>query len=151
MCRHISPLITSCSSCTSSIVGHGSAICASGIFYAGFLPPSLVKCGAPGLFCLSFPLSFFPTLLSSAPPSLGSKVRVHKIVSALGSDVEDAQRELGRQQTIVIPPRIGGRFWATCFLGERVFWRDCPSGNSRNSQQTARPSRYARWTLRSWL
>lgn len=37
--RHSSPLITSVSSCTSSIVGHGSAICASGIFAGSSVTP----------------------------------------------------------------------------------------------------------------
>lgn len=52
---HISPLITSVSSCTSSIVGHGSAIWARGIFAGFSVSPSAaqVRIWSPRILLLS--------------------------------------------------------------------------------------------------
>lgn len=73
-------LITSVSSCTSSIVGHGSAICARGIF-AGFfrVPPRRLGYGLPRF--LLVPL--LSSAAHRAAPSLGSKVQLQEIYQHL--------------------------------------------------------------------
>lgn len=63
----------------------------------------------------------FPSVfLSDAPVKRASFARIQSpgsqdfLRARLGC--EDAQRELGREQTIVIPPGIGGRFWPLVFF-----------------------------------
>lgn len=74
-CRHISPLITSVSSCTSSIVGHGSAICARGIFSQDLpFPPQRLKFGLPRFcWCPSCQVQLTEQLLHSGPKSRHSR------------------------------------------------------------------------------
>lgn len=77
-------LITSVSSCTSSIVGHGSAICARGIF-AGFfrVPPQRLGFGLPRCWCRSCQVQLTEQLLHSAPKS-SSRRFISTWLSSLG-------------------------------------------------------------------
>lgn len=88
-CRHISPLITSVSSCTSSIVGHGSAICARGIFSQDLpFSPSAAQIWSPQI--LLVPL--LSSAAHRAAPSLRSEVQAEKVYQHLALRSEKKTR-----------------------------------------------------------
>lgn len=121
----ISPLITSVSSCTSSMVGHGSAICARGIFAGFAVSPSAaaqVRIWSPRDFSFS---SFFVGAAPVKPSSprssfLGSKVQVEWISqhSALRSEAREDAASATKSFTNNCNPLL----WLRRRLATWVYW-----------------------------
>lgn len=110
----LSPLFTSVSSCTSSIVGHGSAICARGIFAGFSVSPSAAQ-----VRILVTPGSSEPLLSSAVPRSSSLRSRVQSQEISQHFALYRAERTHIRSlqsralQTNVIPVIWLRRRWVT--------------------------------------
>lgn len=90
--------VTSVSSCTSSIVGHGSAICARGIFAEFSFPSSVDQIPSPEFFIFFIWCSSYQELLAGILPLSGPKCSWRRTISTpLGGDGGAAHEELSKQ------------------------------------------------------